>query len=201
MMKKCGVLAFLGVIMLSGAFGQTTSPDPKKSGGKPNIPGNFVVEFGFNRPLEKDSLFSIGFWGSRTINVYYQRELRLFKSKFSFVPGIGLSMERYKLKNLHTLAYRTTDPTDEVELVPGNTAVLRKSMIVTNYIEVPLELRFSTRPNDPARSFKVSAGARFGYLLDSFNKLKYREQGETKIAKDKQRFNMNQFRYGTFVKI
>ena len=33
-------------------------------------------------------------------------------------------------------------------------------------------------------------------MYDSFNKIKYKEDAETKILKDKQNFNLNRVRYG-----
>lgn len=184
---------------------ENNSKSVQKNQGKPNIPGVFVVEFGFNQPQNKDSLFSIGFWGSRTFNAYYQYEIRLFKSKLSFLPGLGFSLERYKLKNYGTLAYTTDDNTQvtTLDIVPSYQIYpsVRKSMIITNYLEVPLELRFMTRPEDPNRSFRASIGGRVGYLFDSFTKIKYKEDGEKKVIKDKQDFNMNKLRYGMFTKI
>jgi hypothetical protein len=40
-----------------------------------------------------------------------------------------------------------------------------------------------------------------GYLYDEFNKLKYRQNGDTKQLKDKQNMNLNRFRYGVFAKL
>lgn len=200
--KSIGILIIFMLTMIFTAQSQdlpaNTGTSKTRLSGKPNIPGNFVVDFGFNQPFDKDSLFSIGFWGSRTINVYYQYDIRIMNSKFSFVPGIGLSMERYKLKNLYTLGYDAA--TQTVALIPPFPAI-RKSMVVTNYVEIPVELRFSTRPDDPARSFKASIGGRIGYLYDAFSKITYKEEGEKKIFKDKQNFNMSRFRYGVFAKI
>lgn len=207
MVNKFLVVAF-AVTTLFSAYGQeqpSNAATTMRSTGKPNIPGNFVFEFGFNQPFDRDSLFNLNFWGSRTLNIYYQYDIRLFQSKFSLVPGIGVSLERYKFSNLYTLAY-TSDGTDEaLALVPAYPAIplssLRKSMLITNFIDIPVELRFSTRPDDPVRSFKASIGGRIGYLYDAFTKIVYKEEGEKKIIKDKQNFNLTRFRYGTFVKI
>ena len=207
MTNKSSWLIFIMTVMVFAASGQDLpsnagSTNIKKSG-KPNIPGSFVVDFGFNQPFDKDSLFDIAFWGSRTVNVYYQYDIRLWNSKFSIVPGIGLSLERYKLKNLHTLGYTTSGTEQNLTLLPVYTSLpdVRKSKLITNYIDIPLELRFSTRPDDPARSFKASIGGRIGYLYDAFTKVNYKENGESKTFKDKQNFNLSRIRYGTFVKI
>ena len=172
---------------------------PKDTKKLPNIPGTFMLEFGFNFPFDEPDAFDAEFWGSRTCNVYYQYDMRIGKSKFSVHPGIGFSLERFKFNNDYTLG--TTS--DGAVLIPAYETYqgIKKSMIVTNYIDVPLEIRFSTNPSDPGRSFRASIGGRVGYLYDSFTKIKYREDGETKKIKNKQDFSLNDFRYGAFVKI
>lgn len=179
---------------------QEPAPTPERSRkGLPDLPGSFVLEFGFNQTLDAPDTFDIGFWGSRSLNVFYQFDKRIGNTKFSVHPGFGFSLERFKLKNNYTLASTASD----TELVPAADFYpgIKKSMIVTNYIEVPVEIRFSTKPDDPRRSFRVSVGGRIGYLFDSFAKIKYSEDGEVRTVKDKQNYNLRKLRYGTFFKI
>jgi len=196
MTKKYFVSLLLAFFAASAAFGQETPSEGKIKRGLPNIPGTFVLEFGFNQPFNKpDTLFSLGFWGSRTFNLYYQHDVRIAKSKFSVHPGIGFAFERFKFKDFHTLAY---EEDGTVSFVPAFATLpsVRKSMLITNYLDVSAEIRFSTNPDDPGRSFRVSIGGRAGYLLDSFTKIKYKEDGEMRRIKDKKSFNLNDFRYG-----
>ena len=159
------------------------------------------MEFGFNQPFNKPDKFDLAWFGSRTFNLYYQYELPILKSKFSFVPGIGLSLERYQFKNYHTLQYNVNDSLKMVSPADANYPGIKRSQLITNFIEVPLEFRFSTNPEDPGRSFKFALGGRVGYLYDSFTKVKYREDGETKKIKDKQNFKLSEFRFGVYSKI
>jgi hypothetical protein len=189
-----------GIVLLSGivysAHSQVAAPAPKKTSARPDIPGAFVVEFGFNRDVSGPSDFSLNFWGSRTANVYYQYDFRILKSSFSFVPAIGFSLERYKFKENRMVGY---DTNGEVVMIPEADAPvtgIKKSMLVTNYLEAPMEFRFTSNPDDPARSLKIGVGGRIGWLFDSFNKVKYSENSETKKFKDKQDFNLNKIRYG-----
>lgn len=176
---------------------------PEKFSRRPDIPGTFVLEFGFNRDLSAPDDFSLGFFGSRTVNIYYQYDIRILNSSFSFVPGIGLSLERFKFGNEYTLDYDANDLESIVMIAPANASVpdIRKSQLITNYIDVPLEIKYSTKPDDPARSFKISVGGRVGYMYDSFTKLKYKEDGEVKKLKNKEDFNLNKFRYGLTARI
>lgn len=178
---------------------ESAYPPPNK-GRQPNIPGTFVVELGINGAPDAPERFDLGAWGSRTINIYYTYELQVLQSKFSVVPGIGLSLERFKFKNGATLGYRS----DSLKLlIPSESGILglRKSHLVTNYIDIPVELRFTSNPSDPNRAFKAAIGGRVGYLYDSFSKIKYKVEGETRHLKDKQSWNLTQFRYGVYAKL
>jgi len=139
-------------------------------------------------------------------------------SKFSFNPGIGLSMERWKFTN-GAMLIDTLGTTGNNQITLGTTGnnqieqynllsptrvygqLAKKSMLVTNYLEVPLEFRFDTKPEDIARSFNVAIGARFGYRLNSFTKVKYKEDGETIKVKDKRGLGLNDFRYGIYTRV
>jgi hypothetical protein len=169
---------------------------------RPDIPGSFVLDFGLTRGSHIPANFSQGFWGSRTLNIYYLYPLRIAKSKFSLTPGIGLAFDRFKLVNKYTLSPQVNED-GTFSLVPVTDYYVdpKKSMIVTNYLEVPLGFRFDTNPDDLARSFSISIGARAGVLYDAFTKIKYRENGETKEIKDKQNHGLNTFRYGLYSRI
>ncbi|MEJ7647401.1 MAG: outer membrane beta-barrel protein [Chryseolinea sp.] len=195
MIKKLVGIVFLTSISLA-ATGQINSKI--KPSVRPDIPGIFTFEFGFNRDLDGPDRFSPDFLGSRSANIYYQYEFRLFKSPFSFVPGFGMSLERHKMKNDYTLDYENSTSDQVILVSPENSPYpgIKKSMIITNYLDVPLEFRYTMKPDDPTRSFKISVGGRFGYLFDSSSKVKYKENSETKMMKDKQDFNLTKFRYG-----
>jgi hypothetical protein len=194
MIKKISLLIiFIG--LLSPAFSQEKTT--KKNSARPDIPGVFTVEYGFNFALNPPKDFKPNFFGSTTFNLYYQYEFRILKSHFSFVPGIGFSFERYKFKDGSVLQnYPAFDSIKMNTPVVAGFSKLKKSKLITNYIEVPLEFRYNLNPEDPARSFKISIGGRVGYLFDSFTKVKYREESQTKKIKDKQNFNLSQLRYG-----
>ncbi|MFM8744599.1 MAG: hypothetical protein ACKODM_14910, partial [Cytophagales bacterium] len=71
---------------------------------RPDLPGSFIIEFGFNTAQGSTPVnYDQGVWGSRTLNLYYQYPIRLWKTKFSVNPGLGLSLERYKFSNNYTL--------------------------------------------------------------------------------------------------
>jgi hypothetical protein len=169
---------------------------------RPDIPGSFILDFGFNRGSHVPANFKQSFWGARTINLYYQYPIRILKSHFSVNPGIGSSFERFKLTNAYTLnPTHNDDGTYSLVSASDLHVGSYKSMIVTNYFEIPIDLRFDTNPEDRARSFSVAVGGRVGVLYDGFTKIKYKEEGIVKEIKDKQDHGLNKFRYGIYGRI
>jgi hypothetical protein len=190
----------------------------KKRKGRPDIPGTFMVEYGFNWFTRPPMDVKKGFWGSRSLNLYYQYDKQFGSSKWSVHSGLGFGLERYKLLSYtqplsnDTVKIKTPTLTRDASgntmfissgvLLYGDTAkAAKKSMFITNYLDVPIEFRFTTNPNDPAKSFKAAIGGRFGVLLNAQTKLKYSKDGEVKKIKDRQDFNLNQFRYGAYGRI
>ncbi len=198
MLKKL-LLIVLATCSLISASGQSAT---EKRTGRPDIPGTFLIDFGFNFPSNDTVGFNTGLWGSRTLNLYYLFDKRIGQSKFSVHPGAGFGLERYKFNNEKTLAYVAgpSGPFDALQMVQGPTGT-KKSQLITNYLDAVAEVRFSTNPNDPSRSFKTSLGFKAGVLVSSFTKLKYSEDGEVKKFKNKQDWNLNQFRYGVLLRV
>jgi hypothetical protein len=210
-LMKRSIIFFLVIFSVVIAHGQSDVASKAK---KPNLPGIFLIDFGFNGTVKAPGTFKHGFWGSRTANIYYQYPIRIGRSKFSFNPGIGLSLERWKFKDGAALM-------DTVELVsypngaPSATQVeqynlvnplrlypkqLSKSMLVTNFFEIPIEFRFDTKPEDISRSINVALGGRVGFLYDAFTKVKYNDLGEEIKVKNKMNHGVNPFRYGVYAR-
>lgn len=194
-MKNLLISALFSILCLT-AFGQSLKKNLK---GRPNLPGTFLIEIGVNRNLNSADTFNIGFWGSRSLNLYYQHDFKIpiLKGKFSFHPGIGLAMERFKFKDLKTIGYDATGALQIINPRAGTT----KSQLIANYLDIPMELRFSTNPFDPNRSFKAAVGFRAGVLLNGQTKLKYENDGDTIKEKNRQAWNLNNIRYGVYGRI
>ncbi len=181
--------------------------EKKRKAYKPDIPGFFLVDFGFNSAFGKPQYFTKSFWGSRTLNLYYHYPIQIGNSKFSYNPGAGFSFERFKLTSGYTLT-RQVQADGYFDLINPNTfpeltnASVKKSMIVANYFDLmPVEFRFDTNPKDASRSFNVSIGGRIGVLMQSHTKIKYSESGVNGIYKDQQLHGLNQLRYSAYTRI
>jgi Outer membrane protein beta-barrel domain len=172
---------------------------------RPDIPGNFLIDFGVTGTTLSPKNFSIGWFGSRSINLYYYYPIRFGKSKFSFNPGIGLGLDKFKFKSSYYVADTLKD--GAFELVPNfrtDSTVykgLKKSILGQHYIDIPLEFKFSANPDDPNRTFWVSVGARAGYLYNPFTKIKQKVDGETLVYKNKFYHGQDKFRYGPSLRV
>jgi hypothetical protein len=210
-MKK-NTITVLFMLLAAVAVGQKTA-DLNKS--KPDLPGLFLIDLGVNQGIGAPSSFEQGFWGSRTVNIYYHHPIRIAKSKFSFNPGIGLSLERWKFKDgatpIDTVELDSypngPESADQIEqynlLSPTRIypQLADKSMLVANYVEMPIEFRFDTKPEDLGRSFNFALGGRIGYLYDAFTKVKYNDKGETVKVKYKHNHGLNPLRYGVYTRM
>ncbi len=182
---------------------------------RPDIPGFFLIDFGFNQGLAKPQFFVQNFWGSRTLNLYYHYPVRIGDTKFSYNPGGGFSFERFKLDNKYTLmpqpdasgAYVLDNPSSTTSTGPSSISFLqntnlKKSMLVANYFDLmPVEFRFDANPKDRSRSFNISVGARVGFLMESHTKIKYSGNGVNATYKDKQSHGLNPIRYGFYTRL
>jgi len=210
-MKK-NAFIFLFLLLTGIAYSQDVVEQKKP---KPNLPGTFLIDLGVNRGIGRPATFKQGFWGSRTVNIYYQYPIRFGRSKFSFNPGIGVSLERWKftdgamlLDTVELVSYPNGAPAvNQIEqynlLSPLRVypQLAEKSMFITNYIEMPIEFRFDTSPEDINRSFNIAIGGRVGYLFDAFTKVKFHDRGEVVKVKHKLNNGVNQFRYGIYSRI
>jgi hypothetical protein len=203
MIKRFLFIAALLICFIGSVRGQ----EKQKKAYKPDIPGFFMVDFGFNFSNGRPANFDNGFWGSRTLNLYYHYPIQIGNSKISYNPGAGFAFERFKLTNDYTLPPQPGSDGSYALITPGNfnsTWSINKSMIVANYFDLmPVEFRFDTNPKDMSRSFSVSLGGRVGVLFESHTKIKYSAPGVNghAIYKDKQEHGLNQFRYSAYTRI
>ena len=187
------------VFLFSAAEAQSENQETVRT--RPDIPGLFSVDFGLNQAINPPPTgFKRGFWGSRALNVTYYKPIRLGKSKFSFAPGIGIAMERFKWANFYLLR-DTTDNAEVYDLVPNNLYPgLKKSQLAWSYLEIPLEFRFDANPADPGRTFWCSIGGRVGLRMTTQTKVKMKEDDGIHKIKDRDKFGLNDVRLAATVR-
>jgi hypothetical protein len=202
-MKKLLTVALLALALLAKA--QDSKPTPKTPiGGRPNIPNDLNIEFGFNQLTNRPKDLALGFMGSRSFHVYYQVPIKIFgeKSGFTINPGLGIGAEKFKFKDDKNLFRNTTlgaesSELKEVSKVYGTKIELGTNTFAANYIEVPLDLQYHFNKNNYSKSFRISIGGKVGYLYNAHTKIGYESTatGPVKI-KNSENFGLEKLRYG-----
>ena len=213
---KHSILFLVFALSSMVVFGQEPTPKNTKANrtskliqekaGRPDIPGDLMVEFGFNW-VQESSPIGFNTIKSKTFNAYYLYEMNIGESAFSFHPGIGIGTEKYAFEQDLTLGYGFDSlGNEEVQYVAldsiyGIGTSYKKSQINPNYVDIPLEFRWRSRKYDARSSIKITVGGKVGFLFDSKTKVKYTEDGETKKTKQKEKFELSTFRYGVYGKV
>ena len=106
---------------------------------------------------------------SRGFNAYFMLD-KPFRSspKFSIGFGLGISTSNiiFKKENIDLKAASTLLPFTPVD----STDHFKKYKLATGYLEIPLEFRYSSKPSDPNKSFKIALGGRIGTLVNVHTK-------------------------------
>ncbi|MCZ6900907.1 MAG: porin family protein [Bacteroidetes bacterium] len=182
--------------------------EERKINPRPDLPGSLIFDLGFNF-LSSDAPddLDIGFWGSKSVGIYYYFNKKLGNSKFSINPGIGLGLEKYKFDKDVTLSYTTTTtiPIQRELAIFGLDSLIgpfnySKSKLAANYVEVPAELRYHVK-QDHDGGFRIVLGGKIGILYSAHTKVKYKEFGNNKKVKLKQDYQLNLFRYSVYTRV
>ncbi len=148
-----------------------TKPETKK---KANLASrandHLLLQFGYtswaNTP---DSINTNGF--PRSFNAYFLFDFP-FKSnpKISVAIGAGVGTDVIFFDKTY-VGIKDITPTLEFH-DQSDTTHFKKNKLATAYVEAPLELRFSSRPETPNKSFKVALGIKGGLLMGAHIKQK-----------------------------
>ncbi len=165
-----------------------------------NLPGNFVVDLGVSQLGGAPTSMTQRVFDSRTLNVGYLYEVRLGE-KFTFHPGLSIGAEKYSFTNSLSLV-KNQSRLELLELIGnGQENLLSRSVLSATYIDIPLELRYSSSTGRRAVHFAL--GFKAGLLLASNNKLIYAKgaPGDLTKTKNYSDFYLNPIRYGVYGRV
>jgi hypothetical protein len=161
---------------------------------------HFMLQYGYDAWLNRpDSVATKGF--SRHFNFYVLFDKPLKKDhRFSLAygAGIGTSNMFFNRKYVDVKANTSKLPFRSTYNGSADSSYFNKFKVTTMYLEVPIEFRYYSKPQDPNHSWKAAVGAKFGLLLKAYGKGKDLRNkngasiyGSTYILKeyDKQFFN------------
>ncbi len=204
MLKYNKILIYFVVLFLFSAFHTLKAQeDANRSsmnipGARPDIPGMLGIEFGWVMVPDFPEEMKLKFLGSVTFSPYYKYDIPLGNSNFSVHPGIAFTSEKFSFKENITLVSSPTSSGYVTQLVGLDSlftdADIKKSKLNAVYFEIPLEITYRSNRELPKRSINVTVGAKGGVLLDAKTKYTYRQDGQTKKSKQKERYDLNTWR-------
>jgi hypothetical protein len=136
---------------------------------------------------------------SRGFNMAFMYDFRLDKSNprsnYSLGAGVGLSTSALFLNQTMGIA-------DSTASVPfqGNSPY-KKYKLATNFVEIPVELRYRQYPEDANKGFKAAIGLKFGALFNVHTKGKRLLNSYNEIDKTYSKRFFNQYRAAATARI
>ncbi|GEP92990.1 Outer membrane protein beta-barrel domain-containing protein [Chitinophaga terrae (ex Kim and Jung 2007)] len=189
-MKK--ILFTLGLIAVSlGVFAQDGGSPMNKAVNKLTRSNDFLmVQIAYEGWSGTPDSIKTGL--NRGFNIALMYDFPFKKSKLSIAPGIGISTSGVYLKD-HTMDIQGRLNANQVSFPVTNT---KKNKVATTYIEIPVELRYRSVPDNANKGFKAAIGLKIGALVDAHTKVKYTGANGTKnIDKDANRGFFNPWRF------
>ena len=198
-MKKI-FLVVLSTLIVASIFAQDEpKSEPKK---KPNLASrandHLLLQFGYTSWAKiPDSINTNGF--PRSFNAYFLFDFP-FKSnpQISIAIGAGVGTDVIFFDKTY-VGIKDITPTLQFH-DQSDTTHFKKNKLGTAYIEAPLELRFSSNPENPNKSFKVALGIKGGLLMGAHIKQKTEQTASGATINDyiekqysKRFFNSNRF--------
>ena len=170
MIRKILILVFVTGISIN-AFAQFT---PKVDSGYKKM-DYFHLEASWlgwvNKPDSVKSNFT-----SHNFSFYFTYPMQMGKSKFSFVPGIGLSID-----NVYTNTLPKMNKARDTMWLSPITQSYKMSKETYTYLMIPVSFLYNSKGN--TKAWKASLGLRFSYLMQSH--IKYNGNDATNTYNEK----------------
>ena len=130
----------------------------------------FFYDIAHIRLLDGPENFENNIWAN-THSLSFMQDILLGKSNFSFAFGFGFTSSNF-LNNLRLKTEVVSDEgVTEFTVIPDSVGYDQNKTTV-QYFEIPLELRFRSRPNEEGNFFRFYVGGRFGVRFNAYSKYK-----------------------------
>jgi hypothetical protein len=161
---------------------------------------HLMIQFGYAGWAPKpDSILTKGF--SRTFNAYFLFDFP-FKTNPRLSVGVGAGVGTDNIffdKTTIDLKNRT-----EANFRRDTITRYKKYKLATGFLEVPLELRYSTMPENMNKGFKLALGVKVGLPIDAHTKAKVDLDADKNggyIAKEKDKKFLNNTRVAATMRV
>ncbi|RAJ85330.1 outer membrane protein with beta-barrel domain [Chitinophaga dinghuensis] len=167
-MKK--IIFTLGLIAASlGVFAQDAgSPMNKAMNSVTHSRDFLMIQVAYDGWAGSPDSVKTGF--NRGFNIAFMYDMPLKKSNFSIAPGIGISTSGVMLKDHSMDVAGRVNATD---VTFPYTTTNKRYKVATTYIEIPVELRYRSVPDNANKGFKAALGVKIGALVDAHTKAKF----------------------------
>lgn len=130
---------------------------------------HFLVQFGVNSWTQSPDTINTGGF-ARSLNTYFMMDFPFDTDpRFSVGVGGGLGADnQFFQKTRIDLTGMHADRLGFENLVSSDH--FKKYKLTTVYMEAPVELRFTLKPENPHTSFKAALGVKVGTLLTAYTK-------------------------------
>ncbi|WP_143309569.1 porin family protein [Chitinophaga vietnamensis] len=196
-MKK--IIFTLGLIAVSiGVFAQDGgSPMNKAVNAATHSKDFLMIQLSYDGWAGSPDSVKTGF--NRGFNVAFMYDMPFKKSKMSLAAGLGISTSGISLKD-HAMDVTGASNSKSVSF-PATTNVKRYK-VATTYIEIPVELRYRSVPDNANKGFKAAIGLKVGALVDAHTKARVTgANGAKTTEKEKNREFFNPWRFAATARV
>lgn len=196
----------LSVVLLAGFFianaQETPVPKKKKSWAGVDLSSkdHLMIQYGIHSWMQRpDSLNVKGF--SRSFNLYFMYDMP-FKTnpQFSVALGVGVGSDNLFFKKTNV----DLKSNDALHFTKDTITNYKKFKLTTAYFEVPVELRFTSDPENPNKSLKAALGVTVGTLVNAHTKAKVTRDANNQggyINKVNDRNHFNNLRFAATARV
>lgn len=159
----------------------------------------FMINVTFDNVFHKESNGFKTNVASRGVGLYYMYDIPIKESRISIAPGIGFSHASYYHNSFMTEDSSGTSFTP----IPDykNSDDFKKHKLAVNYLEIPVELRFFSKPSKKGNLFKAAIGFRAAVRLTAVNKETNKDNDYFKKYKTKGYKDVSIFRGGPTLRV
>jgi len=160
-----------------------------------------VLSYSFDNWIyDRDAIDSLKTkWNSWGFSLYYMYDLPLGKSRFSVAPGLGFRASWVKNNSY------LDDSVDSIGTFfrPLDTLDYKRNSFAASYFDIPIELRYRSKPNSKNKSFKLAVGIVGGVQMSNHTSTKAEDviSGDTKITRVKRWEDFTKFHFGPTFRI
>jgi len=134
---------------------------------------------------------------SRGFNIYFMYNKPLKNNpQYSLAGGLGISTSNMIFKKMNVDVNATSNTLPFTPLDSSNH--FKKFKLATTFLQIPLEFRYTKKPDEPNKSFKAAIGLKIGTLLNAHTKGKNLVDKNSQVINDyTEKENSKRFINGT----